>query len=219
MSNMSDSFGYILVEKITPVIEALYVGYSLGLNLDCGRYHIQITESLGNSSWEQVLDALHDLAESNGYEANEEDDNDPNWEVIKFLAGSFGVNDERLHKILEKEDYLGEASLDVLYELATLFDDGHKISGYMIQSDMVPDLPLTTEYRGIIGHFQGKHFSCNFSSEDSSLGEYLNKNLGEGKLNFAAERLQTEVQKLLDGVVCENQRIALKLALSDLLKS
>ena len=40
-----------------------------------------------------------------------------------------------------------------------------------------------------------------------------------GDLNAAAEHLQTEVRKLLDGVVCENQRTVLKLALSDLLKN
>lgn len=219
MSNeFFDSTGVLFLEEITPMIKALYDGYKVDADYaGTGRCYIALTQYGGDSSWNTVLESLSKLAISKGI-AHE--DADSAVDVLTFLAKSFGVqDDERFCNIMKNEDFSGETSLEILYDLAILFDDGHKISGYLTESAWTAKKPFLFGFGGI-GFYQGKHYACTFSSDNAgSFGGRINQKLSNGDLNSAAEILKQEVQKLLEGVVCENQRIALKLALSVLLKA
>lgn len=213
-----DTTGVLFLEKVTPIIKALFVGYEVADEFyGDDKCYIAMTQYGGDSSWDTVIEELVKLAQSKGMEHG---CIDSGVEIFTFLAKGFGVeNDERFRKILANESFTEETSIDVLYELAVLFDDGHKLSGYLTESGWHSTRASLFGFGGI-GIFQGKHYGCTFSSSNAgNFGQEINKNLSNGNLDAAAEHLQTEVQKLLDGVVCENQRTVLKLALSDLLKS
>ena len=209
-----DTTGVLMLEKVTPVIKAIYGGYNPDAEcLDDGTYCIAMTQYGGDSSWGTVIDALANLVQH--------EDTDSDIEILTSLAKRFGVeNDERFSKIIANEFFTGEASIDVLYEIATLFDDGHKISGYLTESAWHSTYALVFGFGGT-GTFQGKHYGCTFSSNNAGgFGKEINQDLSGGNLDAAAERIQYQVNKLLNGVVCENQRAALKKALvNELLKS
>lgn len=201
--------GVLKIAQATPILHALYDGYELDdEDPGNGLAYIAIMEGT-DRSWDTIIESLTEVAVKLGFD-EDFGDGTPE-EVLNFLAVKFSVVDmPRFNDFLAATDFSEESELEPLYYLATIFNDGHGIEWFKTEAAWTCSKPRLFEFGGC-GYFEGKH--CVLSSSSShapDLGETLETALGQGNLDAAATRIRQEVQRLLDGVIDEVQRNALR---------
>lgn len=138
-NNYYDATGVLILDRVTPVITALFRGFNLDENYpgDGRAYIVRISED-SSPSWACVLDGLIELAAELDLPApdmGEEGDGDDSADdgplihvVLDLLANHFGAgrNDDLAH-LIEHHRFEDDADLESLILIASCFNDGHNL--------------------------------------------------------------------------------------------
>lgn len=198
-----DATGYIVVKKVTPVIESLFSHLNLDQKaggLEPGQVYIGDIAEDSDSQWSNVIEALTtELAPTLKIDL---DGTEEAAAVLEKIAAYFKVNPLAFRTdCIEDIDFDEEAGYEQLYKLAEYFDDGHGLSKLLMQGCWHSD-------RAPLGGFGGNcilvtpngTFKTGTSSATEA-AEKLNALLGSNKLEEAADQLLEEIRLKL---VCIN---------------
>lgn len=220
-NNYFDRTGILLLKEVTPVIAALFSGYEVdGRYPGNGQAYIcEISES-NSPTWEGLTEAIADLCKEKGAVLEDEESLS---EGLAALAKSLGIESPRLNEIIEAKKSTSELdddapSLDELFEMAQLLDDGHGLSAINTEAAWHSDKPCLFEFGGM-GEYIGTH--CSVYSSSSRVGTYggcLDSSLAEGDFKRAALNVfSSALKSSLDGIYDEQARLAVKKELIALL--
>jgi hypothetical protein len=124
----------LILDRVTPVITALFGAYNLDASYPGNgqAYSARISES-NDPQWDDVREALAHLAAELGL-LDRKDDPPAVADLLRALAVHFSVErDEELDFLFRHDDFKGDLGLDVLFLLATRFDDGHRLAALLFE--------------------------------------------------------------------------------------
>ena len=134
-NNYYDATGVLILDRVTPVITALFRDFNLDEKYPGnGRAYIARISEDNSPSWDCVLDGLIALAAeldlpAPGMGEDDGSDDEPVIHVVlDLLASHFGAgqNDDLAH-LIEHHRFEDDADLDSLFLIATCFNDGHNL--------------------------------------------------------------------------------------------
>lgn len=217
--NYYDMTGVLVLDKVTPVIKALFGVFELDENYPGnGEAYIACISESSSCSWDSVLENLHGLAvDLPGLVPENEQTVD---DVLYVLADHFKANqNEELANLIEHSDFDGDAELDSLFTIARAFDDGHGLKAYKAEAAWRCSKSRLFEFGGS-GDFSGTHFAVGWSSPQVlQFGEALEAALVAGNTNAAAETILERVGSFLAGIHAENARTEVRSKLIKLLSA
>ena len=214
-----DQTGTIRVEAVTPIIQALFGAYNLDATTPGqGDVYIASGTETANITWDAIRADLHDTAVSLGLDV-QESDSESMPEILGALAEHFHCADDPfLLALMEEDDWEGDSSLSVLFELAKRFNDGHDMQYFKIEGAWTCNRPLLGQFGGY-GEFGSEHYAiCEDSRSIAELGLEIHKALINGDTDQVASLLFDQVTDLFDGIYDEDtmrnirQKVAAKLA-------
>ena len=219
-NNYYDMTGILILDKVTPVIEALFGAFNLDANHPGnGQAYIADISEDNDTSWDCVLDGLHNLVEQLGLSlpADAADDIEQHLHV---LASHFSANnDEVLGNLIEHNDFEDDADLDTLFAIGLRFDDGHGLTAYKVEAAWHCSKPRLFEFGGI-GEYCGRHVLVgNSSTQIVALGDDLEAALTANDLDQCAEHIRREVDRILAGFVDDGARQTVRAKLGYLLSA
>lgn len=209
-NNYYDMTGVLVLDKVTPVIKALFDVFDLDeTQPGDGKVFIASISESSNCSWDSVLENLEDLATDLNLKLENEDGSpaDTMEEVLAILAGHFNADQNaELENLIEHGSFEDDADLDALFVIAKAFDDGHGLTAYKTESAWHCSKPRLFEFGGC-GDFTGSHVTVGGSSSRIvSLGENLETALASSNTDAAAETIRVEVGRILAGIYDESAR-------------
>ena len=205
--------GVLVVQKITPVIKALFSAFELNENpIKEGEYYIAKLEE-AYISWDTILGYLLELANDLGLEINAGDEIIPPdcEEVLDALGTHFNAIDQPdFNHLLESGEFEDEADLNTLFTIAQALDDGHGLKAYKVQSAWHGDKPQVGMFGGS-GEYRGVHF-CAYgdSTEVIDFGENVNTALQASDVSSASEHITNKVTDILNGITDESVRLQVR---------
>lgn len=190
-----DATGVLNLDRITPVIKALFGGMNLG-PIESGSAYIADVSEGTSRSWETVLDNLTALLGA-------EDTQDSTDHVCPDCV----VEDVAAHLgIAKPEKQFGEVELDEDVDMATLFaladalDDGHGLRSISLEGAWHCDRPRLGEFGGY-ATYVGSHVNIDTStSRAASLGGELEAALAADDRDAAAKTVATHIDAIVGGI-------------------
>jgi hypothetical protein len=187
--------GVLVLKKVTPIISALFGGYSLDAEhpLEHGVYMARIGQD--GPTWGEVLDKLTEHARQLALPVPAHDLR----ATVSALAEHFGVGgSEELNFTIDSiADIGGDADIEGLFTIATCFDDGHGLEAIEMGGAWCDTTPRTDQVGGharYISRAVQIHVS---SSRACSLGRELSDALLRDRVSDAAEIIFREVEEVL----------------------
>lgn len=200
-NNYYDATGVLILDKVTPVITALFDGYNLDATYPGeGRAYIASVSESSDPDWNLIYDSLVELASNLGVLPQGEAA--PSIEgVLKLLAQHFHLeHHDELNHFIEHQDFGGFAGLDALFLIATWFDDGHNLKAVAFEGCWHCSKPRLFEFGGDgcfisrpVGHFAN-------SSEVLELGEKLMQALLRNDVEAAGVLIANKTIRMLAGI-------------------
>ncbi|RMX06808.1 hypothetical protein D8I35_09945 [Corticibacter populi] len=199
-NNYYDATGVLVLDRVTPVIRALFGGFNLDETYpgDGKVYIARISES-NDPQWDDLLETLTDLAEQLDLASQATDDEPPTVaSVLRALSRHFGTdNSEALNQLIDNDPFDGPADLDALFLIATHFDDGHNLVELHMQGCWHCSKPRLFEFGGD-GCFLSRELSLFSASEHVLyLGVDLRKALLANDIQTSATQIAQETLDLL----------------------
>ncbi len=217
-NNYYDMTGVLILDKVTPVIKALFGAFDLDEKYPGnGLAYIADISETTCCSWGSVLDEVKELVKALGLHVSE-DQADGMEAHLEVLSTHFGTDDnEELHNLIERQSFEDGADLCALFVIAQAFNDGHGLKAFKTESSWHCSRPRLFEFGGF-GEFTGSNVTVTGSSSDVvSLGENLEATLSAGNTDGAAKLIGKTVASLLAGIYDEAARFAVRLGVSSLL--
>lgn len=204
--------GVLLLKQVTPVIKALFGGFSIAPHKD-GEAYIAKGEG-SDASWDTIREELLAMAQILKLPLAEAAMDDESMEeILSALAEHFGSsgNTDLLNLLdHERTHFRDDAELEDLVTIAKAFDDGHGLKGFITEAAWTCSKPRLFEFGGC-GEYCGEHVILTSSStEAGSLGRQLEPALANGNLDEASQLLYRKVEELLDGIRDETIRAQVK---------
>lgn len=208
-----DQTGIIHLDKVTPIIQALFGAYKLDPTTPGnGDAYIGSSSQGADLSWNSVAECLKDVATSLGIEQFNAD-----WEpmpaVLASLAKHFGcADDPYIVALTEEWDWDDDAGLPVLFELAQRFDDGHGLQYLQMQGAWTCNRPLLGQFGGYAEFSSKQYFICEDTKSIAELGLEVHKALINSEYDRAADLIGDQVvEALLEGIQNEDTRRTVRL--------
>ncbi len=217
-NNYYDATGVLVLEKVTPIISALFGGYNLDTSYPGdGAAYIALIAEDNDPGWDGVLYELLDLAEE--LNITIDDGDDPNIQtVLAAFAGFFGkIDDSELVELIKSHNFEHEADLEQLFLIASCFNDGHNLTAIKFEGCWRSDKARLFEFGGntfLISQ------SFNFATDTtSSLGIFtrLYQTLTDGEIDAAATEIANVTTRLLAGIADPEIRTTLRKLVADYL--
>ncbi|MFJ5483765.1 hypothetical protein [Pectobacterium actinidiae] len=209
-SNYYEATGVLVLDRVTPVINALF----RGLNLNAaypgdGQAYIAHNYNDSSADWDTICEELAAVAASLGLFLPDEQ---TPWiaQVLETLSLHFGVDqDEALRNLIEHHPFEDVVAVDALFLIATRFDDGHGLKEIRIEGSWSSSKLRLFEFGGD-GCFLSREFET-FSDSGLAwrLGSAVRGALLNGELNKAASAIAREADRLLAGISDDTQRATL----------
>jgi hypothetical protein len=218
-NNYFDATGVLVLDKVTPVIEALFGDYWLDKSYPGkGRAHIAKISESNDPQWDDILANLQELVARLGLPVADAAD-DSIADYLRILALHFGGDqDMYLGNLIEGHSFENSVELPVLFKIARHLDDGHGLRAMKIQGCWYCSKPRLYEFGGF-GEYYGRHISMSsHSSTPLNVGPAVDKAIEAGDLGKAAECLLKLVGNLLAGVINADARETLSAEICDGLK-
>ena len=151
-NNYYDATGVLMLERVTPVITALFGGFDLDESYpgDGQAYIARLSES-SDPQWSDVLEALTDLASQLDLPVPDDDDseNDPMGTIIEVLAKHFGTDQNpELQNLVEHHQFEDSADLEALMLIASCFNDGYNLAAIQFEGCWHCSKPRLFEFGG-----------------------------------------------------------------------
>lgn len=197
--NSYDMTGKLKLEKITPVITALFGEFKLAPHGEGEAYIAQSTD-VTSTSWSRIGEGLHRLVVGSlGLPAGDADDIDA---LLRALAIHMGLDSEAIEAVAsfapdsDDVDLDVEADIDDLFEIAHLLDDGHGLTALQAEGAWTCSRLRAGEFGG-----DGMYLSAHVSSRSSSctaarLGEALDATIERADTAASAEIMLAEIDRL-----------------------
>jgi hypothetical protein len=204
--------GILVLKKVTPIISALFSGYSLDAEhpLEQGFYMARIDEH--GPTWGEVLDKLTECARQLGLSVPTDD----RRATVHALAEHFGVGGSaELNFTIDSIAGMGStADIEGLFTIATCFDDGHGLEAIEMGGAWCDTTPGTDQVGGharYISRAVQIHLS---SSTAHCLGRELNDALLHNRVSDAADIIFGEVEEVLSYLYSPEARVAIEAQLA-----
>jgi hypothetical protein len=215
--------GVLILDRVTPVIRALFGVYPLDEN-SLYRREAYFTQVSGTNEplWSGVLAGLTGLAAELGLVLSDQCASSIPT-VLSALAEHFGTGEEEeMKSLLQHYDFHGGTNLDVLFLIATRLNDGHNLVA--IQSEACFK---TCWFRGApqFSEFSGEAF---YRSREvrihgdtwhvAHLGSHLRQAVLKADVDGASRAILQETEALLSGIhdgqfrQCVRQQLAERLS-------
>jgi len=213
-NNYYDATGVLMLERVTPVITALFGGFNLDESYPGNgqAYIARISES-NDPQWSDVLEALIDLAAQLDLPVPDEDGTEDTAmaAIIEALAKHFGTDqDPELQNLVENHQFEDSADLEALLLIASCFDDGHNLAAVQFEGCWHCSKPRLFEFGGE-GCFLSRELNVfTTSNRAPELGQELREAILADDLDKAATRIAKETLSLLAGVSAEPLRDRLR---------
>lgn len=218
--NYYDATGVLVLDRVTPVITALFSGLNLDATHPGGsQVYIALTSEGSGALWDNITEELAELATSLGLTLPA-DEIPPIQEVLELLARHFGADqDEALSSMIEQHQFKDSADLDALFLIATRFNDGHNLSEICFEGCWHCSKARLFEFGGE-GYFLSREFEAFSSSRQAlQLGQEICNALLSNELDKAAEVIAREAHRLLAGLNDEAQRADVQQRVATLLQA
>ncbi|WP_109479882.1 hypothetical protein [Paraburkholderia sp. C35] len=226
MNFRSDATGTLVLNRITPVVHALFDAFDVTALGDgeamiawsdddgAGNY---ATTAISDGTWGDAHQGLIRLASDLGVHVDQADDDEPVLPpVFAALMDHFGVpvaSRETVNDLVDRHgfDCIDEwfdtpADFADLLMLASLFDDGHGLASIALDCASVGSRPAIQSYYGT-ATFQGVQFSHWVNTSKELLwAERLRKAIAAQNLDRASKVVTEKVTRLLDGIKDETVR-------------
>lgn len=216
--------GVIVLNKVTPVINALFKTYRIGpFDESESAACITFISDEHLPDWDEVLAGLKTLADDRHVDMSQNTDNSTNG-FLASLARHFNKTDDNpgvsseVQK-LKAYSFTGTPELDILFRLASLFDDGHGIENIQYHEYWFSDKVRAGEFNGM-GKFISNELTCEFDTQQVvDLGTCLRTAVCQNKPESAAQELFNEIQGILRGIHNPENRMLIQKSLTDLLQA
>lgn len=200
-NNYYHATGVLMLDRVTPVITALFGGFNLDGSYPGGgqAYIARISES-NDQQWSDVLEGLTDLAAT--LDLPVPDEEDPSMELILgVLAKHFGADqDLELLNLIEHHQFEDSADLEALRLIASCFNDGHNLAAIQFEGCWHCSRPRLFEFGGE-GCFLSRELNLfSASTQALNLGLELRQAILADDLDKAADRIAKETLTLLAGI-------------------
>ncbi len=217
-NNYYDATGVLVLDRVTPVISALFGRFRLeGSHPGNGRAYIARLSEAHVPEWDGVLLDLITLAAQLDLPAPESDDaqddsDDVSIQVIlDLLASRFGAQEDTdLLNLIEHHGFKGEADLEALFLLATAFDDGHRLVAIEFEGSWSCSKPLLFEFGGAASFLSREVRVFRGSSTAIPLGQALRKAVVDHDPETAAALIDKETQGLFAGIQDDHFRMGVR---------
>lgn len=209
-NNYYDGTGVLVLDKVTPIISALFGGYNLDASYPGdGEAYIALVAEDNRPNWEGVAYELLELAEELNIEIVETEEPEIKT-VLEAFASFYGAADHPdLANLIKDNSFEQEADLEELFLIASCFNDGHNLTAIRFEGCWHADKARLFEFGGN-SLFISQSF--NFSGDTtSSLGVFtrLYRALTDGELDAAAVEIANETTRRLAGVADDEMRTTL----------
>jgi len=210
-NNYYDATGVLVLDRVTPVIKALFGAFALDENYPGNgqAYIAQIAETT-DSQWSDVLDGLEDLAAQLGIPIPDDEElSIP--PLLERLAVHFGADqNEELENLIERHPFEDSADLEALFLIATCFDDGHNLSVIQFEGCWHCSKPRLFEFGGNGCYLSREVEVSRTSSQALQLGDQLRKTILVADIEEASALIALEAANLLAGINDEQFRMSLR---------
>lgn len=210
-NNYYDATGVLMLDRVTPVIKALFGAFALDENYPGNgqAYIAQIAEAT-DPQWSDVLDGLEDLAAQLGIPMPDDEElSIP--PLLERLAAHFGAEqDEALQNLIEHDQFEDTADLETLFLIATRFDDGHHLTAIQFEGCWHCSKPRLFEFGGNGCYLSREVDVLRTSSQALRLGDQLRKAIVAADLEEASALIALEVGSLLAGIYEAQFRMSLR---------
>jgi hypothetical protein len=193
--------GVLILDRVTPVIRALFGVYQLDENHPAigGAYIAQISGS-NPPLWSGVLAGLTGLAAELGLVLP----GSTIPSVLSALAAHFGAGeDDEMKFLLQHGDFHGRADLDVLFRIATRLDDGHHLEAIRFEGCFSgcrdDDLPHFLDFSGEAVYLSRQVCLQRDTWRLGHLGWLLRQAVLKADVNGASQAILRETEVLLSG--------------------
>ncbi|WP_338807024.1 hypothetical protein V8U11_08160 [Pseudomonas chlororaphis] len=208
-----DATGVLILDRVTPVITALFGGFMLDANYPGnGQAYIARIAEDNSPSWDCVLDGLLDLAAQLDLpapdmgDAGDGGDADPDREplinvILDLIADHFGAGEnEELANLIERHGFENDADLEALFLIATCFNDGHNLTAIQFEGCWRCSKPRLFEFGGD-GRFLSREVRVYSTSPTAlQLGDGLRNAIVAGDFNATAALIEQQTQALIAGI-------------------
>ena len=203
-NNYYDATGVLMLDQITPVIRALFGGFNLDTSHPVnGRAYIARSSEGNNPQWSDVELDLIALCASMDLPAPIDGDEDESamTVVIDRLATYFGVeSNAQLLNLITNYPFEESADLEVLFLLATCFDDGHGLKAIAWEGCWHCSKMRLFEFGGE-GQFISREISLFATSQEArTLGQSLRDAVLIGDAKRSASLIFGVLQRHLDSI-------------------
>jgi len=214
-NNYHDATGVLILDKVTPIIQALFGGMNLDDNHPgSGEAYIARISEGGDAIWDDIRDNLAQLADGLGLPLQAEGTSSVSA-VLRRWAVHFGVqNHEQLNQLIEHHDFEDTADLEALFLIATCFDEGHGLKAIVLEAAWHCDKPRLFEFGGEGIFISREVVVYGSSTRILELGGDIRNALVVGKLEDAVAALASDVGNLLAGISDEATRAVLRTKLA-----
>ncbi len=207
-NNYYDATGTLVLDKVTPVINALFGGFKLGEDLlGDGEIYIATISEDNDPHWDGIREALAELAAELGLTPTQSADDDANdW--LRALCAHYGAKeDELVSEIAGFEDsvWVGD-----VFKIAQKLDDGHGLKAVKLEGCWHCSKPRLFEFGGA-GHYITRDCYVGVTSGDAiEYGVALQAAMDGGNLDNVAAAAFVQIEKVLGSIQDEGTRNAVK---------
>lgn len=217
-NNYYDATGVLVLDKVTPIITALFGGLKLDASFPGdGQAYIALIAEDNGAHWDDICEDLAALATSLGLSLPEQQ---PTMDqVLETLSKHFGADqDETLENLIEHHSFEDDPDLDALFLIATRFNDGHGLQAIQFEGCWHCNKPRLFNFGGD-GYFISREFEVyGASGQPIQLGKGIREALLVRDLDKATELIARETRRLLNGVKDDAQRQQVQQRLRELLR-
>ena len=216
-NNYYDATGVLFLDRVTPVIHALFGPYALDpSHPGGGRIYIARISETNDPLWEHVAEGLKDLAVELDLTVPASDGDLLIEPLLRLLATHLKSDDnEDLETLIERHGFEDTADLDALFLLATCFDDGHNLTAISFEGCWHRSKPRLYEFGGD-GEFISREVCLFGSSRDIlTLASGLRQAVLEQQIEAATDLILREILNRLNGIQDAGFRTQLHQRLAD----
>jgi hypothetical protein len=209
-NNYYEGTGTLSLGRVTPIITALFGGFSLDAAYPGnGKAYIAISSKADRPDWDTIARNLADLAPALGIALDEGTDI---VNVLNAYARHYQCEqDESLKHLLEWDVRPDEEpEPESLCLIATLFDDGHKLTALCFEGSWYCSHPCLFQFGGDV-RFSGREFTlCDNTSEILIVAQALNRALARKDDAEASILIALQTFDVLRGIRDAQLREAVK---------
>jgi len=201
--NMSDNYhegtGELVLEEVTPIIKALFGSFEViwnGLDEDANTASISFSTHSHYPNWGSIHERLKNLASSMKLSLPDGSDGSLLEYLYLFIA-HFKQDDDPFFENIDNCDFDDTPSLEILFNLAIRFDDGHGLKYIEFEESWYGSKLRHGDFGGG-GTFISRDVTFNMNSHEAAhFAQPLSTALSSGNLEQATTHLLSEVNWLL----------------------